>query len=130
MSKWVEVPDVVMAEALKLAANGLERNQSNGYPVILLDALIEFFREAGGCDHSVNICCCGEEQAAYELELAKDGKRICPVCGSDGYTWDADKYEAARVEAAKEGYDASEGQGMVPCFKCAGKGVIDIDGEG
>lgn len=132
MSDWVSIPDLVMKEALELAASYAERSKRDDvsdFPADLAKGLIDFFKESGGCDHSVGICACGEEAAAQELLLALDGKRVCIICGGDGYTWDADKYEAARAEAAKEGYDASEGQGMVPCSKCDGAGVITLEGE-
>ena len=123
MSKWIEVTDVVMAEALRLAANGLERNQTSDFPVALLDGLIEFFREAGGCDHSVGICLCSEEQAAYELELAKVGKRVCPGCGGDGTEWDQAKADEA---AAKQSDYADDFAGMVKCTGCDGQGVMVV----
>lgn len=139
MSDWIAAPDLLMKEALELVAgyaNNAALGRSPGaadsvsdFPVALIDGLIEFFREAGGCDHSVGICCCAEEDAARELMLLKDGKTTCSVCGGDGYTWDADKYEAARVEAAKLGYDASEGEGAVTCYKCDGAGVTRIDAD-
>lgn len=128
MSDYIEVPDSVMREMLEALLAGFPKGSTSlsDVPVGFIDGFIDMVKDAGGCDHSVGICACGEEAIAAELLLLKDGKTTCRICGGDGYTWDADKYEAARVQAAKEGYDASEGEGAVPCFGCDGKGIVRV----
>lgn len=131
MTDWVTVPDSLVKEALSLAASYLERSRpedTSDYPVELIDGLIAHFKEAGGCDHSVGICCCAEEDAVAELLLAKDGKLICRDCGGDGYLWSREKYEAAVAKAKAEnfGYDVSEGEGNIECMSCDGRGIARI----
>lgn len=125
MTDWVTVPDVALREALKLAAVGLERNDTTDVPVALLDGLIELFRESGGCDHAVGICCCDEEQAVQELLLAKDGKRTCTGCGGEGFVWDKEKAAAAQQNADY----ADDWAGMVNCPDCEGKGIKAVGQE-
>lgn len=131
MSDYIEIPDSLMREMLEALLNWYPKGSTSlaDVPVGMIDGFIEMVKDTGGCDHSVGICACGEEAIVQELLLLKDGKATCTICGGEGHTWDADKYEAARVQAAKEGYDASEGEGAVPCFGCDGKGIVRIGKE-
>lgn len=141
MGDWIAAPDLLMKEALELLASyanseALSRmvgrpESVSDYPVELIDGIIAYFREAGGCDHSVGICACEEEAVAQELMLLKDGKATCRKCGGDGYVWDEDKYLAAVEKARAENspWDVSEGEGNVACPGCDGAGITRIDRE-
>jgi hypothetical protein len=52
----------------------------------LVRALVEHLEETDMvCDHSVNICVCHAKAVHESLKLWLDGKRLCPVCGGEGF---------------------------------------------
>lgn len=130
MSDWIEVPDSLMRDMLEALLHYFPKDSEalSDVPVGLIDAFIEMAREAGGCDHSVGICACGEEAIVAELLLLKDGKATCRECGGDGYVWDEAVYEANLKKYADQGY-ACDSYGNVPCPGCEGRGIVRLDKE-
>lgn len=133
MSDYIEVPDSLMREVLEALLHWYPKGSESlaDVPVALIDSVIEMFKDAGGCDHSVGICACGEEAIAAELLLLKDGKATCRECGGDGYVWSQDKYEAAAAKAKAEDdpYGVSDFAGNVECTDCEGRGIVRLDKE-
>lgn len=132
MSDWVTVPDSLVAEALNLVLGYLQQsrpNETSDFPACLIDGLIAYFKEAGGCDHAVGICACAEEAAVAELLLAKGGELTCRLCGGSGSQWSREQYDAAVAKARAEDYpyDVSDWAGYVECDGCDGRGVARMD---
>lgn len=96
MSQWVSVPDEVMRNALQVVLGfwntDVISDLNSDFPRQLVEGLIDFFQESGGCDHSVGICCCAEEQALSELKLALEGKQSCPQCHGEGFDVQDDQF--------------------------------------
>lgn len=128
MSDYIEVPDSLVHEMLAALMAWFPKDSDSlaDVPTKLIDAFIELVREAGGCDHSVGICMCREEDVVTELLLVKDGRATCRKCGGDTYIWDECLYERNRLEYEREGYDAPESCGNIKCPGCDGRGTVRL----
>lgn len=92
MTDYVLVEDDLLGEALAATFEGVsyERPANVGTferPTRIIKALIVELSEALQDDHSVGICTCYEAGLVEQLELRLVGKRTCPVCHGDSFTW-------------------------------------------
>lgn len=138
---WIEIPEVMLSEVLRLidpvpehlTSAGLRyKNAVTDVNRSLIEALVEYLE--GGeltCDHAVNICNCGPAQAHYELKLLLDGKLVCRQCGGEGFVWDQAHYDAevakyAAWSGVTEGEiraERDDDAGNIQCPTCKGAGV-------
>lgn len=117
--RWIPVPDHLMTGVVeelatwfpKPAPHTLKVGESD-VPVSLIDGLITYLSEDLGCDHSVNICMCGPKELVYQLKLAREGKRVCPDCGGEGFVM---------------GSDDSDEMTPDPCPACKSSGTVDME---
>lgn len=97
-------------------------------PKILVQAVVDFLSVDLMCDHQVNICMCNAKGIVEELLLAMDGKETCRTCSGEGWTWNRDRYEAAKLEwqatEPNNQYDMPDDYGYDPCPTCAKSGKV------
>lgn len=118
MSDMLEVPDIVlgaMGECFtSYSKQGGPAAPTTDLPAELVDALIAYFEDGMGCDHSVGICTCTEAGLVAALKLSKEGKRYCPTCFGDGVVWQFD--------------DAGD-LNPPTCETCDGVGIVVLAGR-
>lgn len=135
MSEWVSIPENLLAEAGKMLAPPNPTDAETDVPRALLEAIVEYFSEDLGCDHSVGICMCGIAGLVEELQLVLGGRKRCDECGGEGFVFDKARYNEAVAEyAAWQGipldrakYHLSDSEGMGNCLACDGSGTVPTD---
>lgn len=132
------VHDATMAEALKSVLYyfdvSKERQGTSQVSGTLIQGIIDFLSDeldAGGCDHSVNICACGDAAVVEELQRVMAGEVQCPDCGGEGYNYDQAQFEKRRAEllaqwGGEQWYDIPDDEGFVPCAHCDKTGVVKV----
>lgn len=132
MSEWIAIPENLLADAGRLLAPPNPTSDETDVPRALLEAIVGYFSEDLGCDHSVGICMCELVDLVGDLKLALDGRRRCPECAGDGAVYSQTAYvEAVRDYAAKHGISLDEAwrdvpdmAGMVKCLSCGSNGSV------
>lgn len=87
--QYIEIPEALLQAAFEEIVSWAPRADSRiDVPPSLLREVIAYLSEDLGCDHAVNICTCSTQQTVYELKLALEGRKVCPMCGGEGMVWD------------------------------------------